>query len=70
MKKRLILTSLFLIANIVTLFAQGTPACGGADIDDTPCPIDSWVVVFAAGVLIVTLLHLQRKKAAFPISKS
>jgi hypothetical protein len=64
MKKRLILTSLFLLVNIITLFAQPTedPPCGGADPDATDCPIDNWVFPLAASFLLVTTLHLRNKQ--------
>ncbi|WP_214072203.1 hypothetical protein [Mucilaginibacter sp. dw_454] len=63
MKRKFLLTILFLFS-AVTLFAQiGTPTCGtDGDIDDGPCPIDTWVVFFAALALIITTVHLYKKQ--------
>jgi len=63
MKKRIVLTSLFLIANVAVLFAQGALPCNDGDID-AACPIDSWVIVLAAGALLLTILHLYRARKA------
>lgn len=65
MKKRLITTSLLLLLNVPILLADdpGSP-CGGSDPDATPCPIDSWVFILAAAVMIITTLHLHNKKTA------
>ncbi len=63
MKKRIVLTSLFLIVNVAVLFAQGALPCNDGDID-AACPIDSWVVVLAAGALLLTILHLYRARKA------
>ncbi|MFD2864716.1 hypothetical protein [Mucilaginibacter antarcticus] len=61
MKKGLQITLFFLLINITNLFAQGPAPCNDGD-PDLNCPIDTWVVAFAAIVLIITLLHLQNKK--------
>jgi len=67
MKKRIVLTSLFLIANVAVLFAQGALPCNDGDID-AACPIDSWVIVMAAGALLFTILHLYRgRKTVSPV---
>ena len=67
MKKKIALTLLFLIANVAVLFAQGALPCNDGDIDAN-CPIDSWVVVMAAGALIFTILHLYRvRKTVSPV---
>jgi hypothetical protein len=66
MKKSLILTSLFFLINIITVFAQEDPGGGeGNPCDpDLPCPLDTWVFVLAAVVLVITTLylHLRNKK--------
>ncbi|MES2809850.1 MAG: hypothetical protein V4619_14565 [Bacteroidota bacterium] len=67
MKKRTILTSLLLLANIVTLFAQGSLPCNDGDPDGVACPIDTWVVAFAAIALIFTVLHLRGREKNTPI---
>jgi hypothetical protein len=70
MKKRVILTSLFLPVNIAALFAQGAPPCDTGD-PDLNCPIDTWVVLFAALALIITVIHLHRKdKTSTSLSKN
>ena len=63
MKKRIVLTPLFLIANIAVLFAQGALPCNDGDID-AACPLDTWVVVLAAGAMLFTILHLYRVRKA------
>jgi len=63
MKKRIVLTLLFLIANMAVLFAQGAMPCNDADIDGN-CPLDSWVIVLAAGAMVFTILHLYRLRKA------
>jgi hypothetical protein len=62
MKKRFLLTALFLIANIGLLFAQGELPCGDGDPDGVTCPIDSWVVVLVIGTLIFAVLQLHNKQ--------
>jgi hypothetical protein len=62
MKKKIILSFVLTIACINTLFAQGgdpgPPPCDA----DQPCPIDTWIVLFAAAALVVTIIHLHRKQ--------
>jgi hypothetical protein len=62
-KKRIVLTLLFLIANVAVLFAQGALPCNDGDIDEN-CPLDTWVIVLAAGALLFTVLHLYRTQKA------
>jgi hypothetical protein len=64
MKKRAILILSFLLANAITLFADGPPLPGCDDPDD--CPIDSWVVAFAICALTITILHLYNKRKTAP----
>lgn len=66
MKKSVILTLLFLLTNIVNLFAQGDLPCNDGDPDGVSCPIDTWVVLFAAFALILTVIHLHRKANSTP----
>jgi hypothetical protein len=61
MKKRAILITVLLFANIVSVFAQGDLPCNDGDPDGIACPIDTWVVLFAAIALIFTVIHLQKK---------
>ena len=60
MKKTFLLTIL-LLANTFALFADdpGTPPC---DPDQVTCPIDTWVIVFAAAVLIITTIRLHKRQ--------
>jgi hypothetical protein len=62
-KKRIVLTLLFLIANVAVLFAQGALPCNDGDID-AACPLDTWVIVLAAGALLFTIMHLYRVRKA------
>jgi hypothetical protein len=64
MKKRIVLSLFFVLLTTVTLFAQGGLPCGDGDPDGVTCPIDSWVILFAVGALIITTLYLYRKKLA------
>jgi len=64
MKKIFLLTLLFLI-NTSFLFAQvgdDVPNCEGSEDPDTPCPLDTWVIVFAVIALIITTLYLYKKQ--------
>lgn len=60
MKKLLLLAILF-SANVSALFAQGLPA-GGCDVDPSACPIDTWVIDFAALSLIATTIYLHKRQ--------
>ncbi|MBC7400048.1 MAG: hypothetical protein H7289_08895 [Mucilaginibacter sp.] len=62
MKKKFILTLLFVIGSAVVVFAQGPGPCNDADPDGVTCPIDTWVVAFAIIALLFTMLHLNRKQ--------
>jgi hypothetical protein len=50
-----------LMFNVVTGFAQISCACACNDVDSTPCPLDSSVVVLAAIGLVFGGVHLYRK---------
>ncbi|HEY9534381.1 MAG TPA: hypothetical protein VIQ77_07575, partial [Mucilaginibacter sp.] len=61
MKKKILLSLLFL-SNTFMLFAQGPGAPGGdgggcAD-PDANCPLDTWIIAFAAFALIGTTIYL------------
>jgi len=60
MKKIFLLAILFL-ANVLPLFADdpGSTPCD----PDLGCPIDTWVVVFAAISLIITTIHLHKRQS-------
>lgn len=60
--KKIFLSVIFLIANISVLFAQGSFGCNGGDIDGGDCPIDSWVIVFAALAVIAATTYLYKKQ--------
>jgi hypothetical protein len=72
MKKIFFLSLLFVLLTPVILFAQGlgpgdfpcSPSGVIGDPDGVTCPLDSWVILFAAGTLIITTLYLRRKKSA------
>ena len=66
MNKRIFLTLAFITITVTTLLAQSDPGlpCGGADQDDNNCPLDTWVIVLAAVVMIFTAIHLARKQKA------
>jgi len=56
-------TLLLLMLTTATLFAQVDNPCTGDDPDGN-CPLDSWVIVFAAVALVLAALHLHRKQSA------
>jgi hypothetical protein len=51
---------ILLMLNVVFVYGQGEP-CGGTDPDAT-CPLDTWVIVLAAGASIFAAMHLYRKQ--------
>ncbi|HAL82915.1 MAG TPA: hypothetical protein DCO83_12305 [Mucilaginibacter sp.] len=52
---------LLLMLNVVVLYAQpGTP-CDGTD-PDLPCPLDTWVIVFAIAATAFAAIRLYRKQ--------
>jgi len=53
------LALLFIASVAANAQAFGDLPC---DPEDTNCPIDNWVVAFALTALIVTCLHLHKKK--------
>lgn len=68
MKKYFLLVLLFM-ANAPLLFADdpgGGLPCDGTDPDPGACPIDTWVVMFAAMVLILTTWYLYKKQKDAP----
>lgn len=60
--KKYLLLALLLLANAYTLFAQGPGDPGCPDPDN--CPIDTWVIAFAAVVLIITTVYLHKKQTS------
>jgi hypothetical protein len=67
MKKKLLLTFVFSIIAVTTLFAStgvdpGDFPC--EDIDGCPTPLDTWVMVLAAIALIFTTTYLYHKQKA------
>lgn len=58
-------TLLLLIFNVLFLKAQGgadQPCLNGNDIDNTDCPLDTWVVILALVTVVFTAIYLQRKQ--------
>jgi len=54
---------LLLMLNFVVLYAQPGEPCGGSDDDGTcPSPLDTWVLILAAIVLVFAVRHLYRKQ--------
>jgi len=61
MKKKFLLTFL-LLSNTFVIFAQGPGGFPTDDPDCTDCPLDTWVIGFAAIALIVTTIYLYKKQ--------
>jgi hypothetical protein len=54
--------ALFLLTlNCAALYAQPGEPCGGTD-PDAVCPLDTWVFVLAAVVVVFAFIHLSRKQ--------
>ena len=58
-------TLLLLIINVALLYAQdpGEP-CGGNDVDNNGCPLDTWVVLLAFVAIVIAAWHLNNKRKA------
>jgi hypothetical protein len=53
--------------SVVTAFAQQVPCFGDPDDEDfdpNECPIDTWVILLVAVALILTVIHLHRRRKA------
>ncbi|QEM08947.1 hypothetical protein [Mucilaginibacter rubeus] len=62
--KVIVLTAIFLFS-IATAFAQEIPCAGDPDDEDydpNNCPLDTWVILLVAVVLILTFIHLHRRQ--------
>lgn len=53
---------LFLLLDVMVLYAQPGEPCGGTDVDD-PCPLDTWVLVLvvAAAIFGAVMLYNRQK---------
>jgi hypothetical protein len=51
---------------VATAFAQDEVPCGGdpddGDYDPNNCPLDTWVILLVALALILTVIHLHRRR--------
>jgi hypothetical protein len=64
MGAKIFFSTLFLLMlNAAALFAQPGEPCAGTDPDAT-CPLDSWVLILAAVVVIFAFIHLSGKRSA------
>lgn len=62
--KAITVTVIFLFS-IATAFAQQVPCSGDPDDDDydpNGCPLDTWVILLVAIALILTVIHLNRRR--------
>jgi hypothetical protein len=60
--KKILLLAILFSAGVSAVFADGpTPPAGGCDIDQT-CPIDTWIIAFAALSLIATTIYLYKRQ--------
>jgi len=67
--KKFCFAFLLLMINVIVSYAQGPPPpCEDAD-PDAGCPLDTWVFFLAGAVLILVVIHLN-KKTASPIRKT
>lgn len=60
--KKILLLVIFFITNVSVIFAQGSFSCNGGDLDAGDCPIDTWVIVFAAFAVVITTIYLYKKQ--------
>jgi hypothetical protein len=49
-----------LMLNVVLLHAQGPPP--DCTDPDASCPLDSWIIVLAAGAFVFAIIYLSRKQ--------
>jgi hypothetical protein len=62
-----ILTGILFLLPAIS-FGQGLgPDCSDTDPIDANCPLDTWVFVLAAVVLVFAVIHLQRKQKVKPV---
>lgn len=62
---RIVFATLVLsIFNIALLYAQTDPGapCAGNDVDNTDCPLDTWVVFLAVIAVVLAAIYLHRKQ--------
>jgi hypothetical protein len=61
-------TVLLLMVNAALLYAQdpGEP-CNGNDVDNTGCPLDTWVILLAFVAIVIAAWHLNNKRKAAPV---
>ncbi|SEO31462.1 hypothetical protein SAMN05192574_10738 [Mucilaginibacter gossypiicola] len=63
--KAITIIAIFLLS-IATVFAQEEVPCGGGpddgDYDPNNCPLDTWVILLVVMALILTVIHLHRRR--------
>ena len=66
LRNKFVLTVLLLFFSIIAFAQPGGPGqgdCGDTpEGPDAPCPLDTWVIVFAVAALIFVVVHLHRKQ--------
>jgi hypothetical protein len=68
---KVITVTVFFLFSIATAFAQQVPCSGDPDDDDydpNGCPLDTWVILLVVVALILTFIHLHRKRKAVLVS--
>jgi len=68
---RVITVVVIFLFSIATAFAQQVPCSGDPDDEDydpNGCPLDTWVLLLVAVALILTVIHLHRKRKAVLVS--
>jgi hypothetical protein len=64
---KVITVTVIFLFSIATAFAQQVPCSGDPDDEDydpNGCPLDTWVLLLVAIALILTVIHLHRKRKA------
>jgi hypothetical protein len=57
-----LITVLLLVSAPIISKGQGDEGCNGGDVFDTPCPLDTWVIVLVIIAGLATAIHLRRKQ--------
>ncbi len=63
MIKKIFPTTLIFMLATLSCFAQLESPCEPTD-NDSPCPLDTWVVVLAIVAFTFAVIHLYRKQKA------
>ena len=56
------LIAVFIFLNTLNTYAQFTPPDTPCDPEDSSCPLDTWIIVFACLALFTTTLYLLSKQ--------